>query len=83
MGKLLEGEILEARCRELGIDIEGGPRTQSSSGRSPRASDYELQHRLVEAERSIRESRLWLIALISSVASVCSAIVAIIAVATK
>ena len=83
MGKLLEGEKLETRCRELGIDTQGDPRSKSSSGSNPRASDYELQHRLNEAERSIRESRLWLIAVISSVASVCSAIVAIIAVATK
>ncbi len=60
MGKLLEGEEPENHCRELGVDIEGAPRTQSSSGSKPRASDYELQHRLVEAERSIRESRLCL-----------------------
>ncbi len=83
MGSLLNGERLEIRCSELGIDIEGAEKTLSSSGRSVRASDHELQHRLIEVERSIRESRLWLIAVISSVASVCSALAAIIAVATK
>jgi len=42
MTKLLQGEDLEKRCIELGVNIEGPPRTQSSSGSSPRASDFEL-----------------------------------------
>ncbi len=54
---LLTGAALENRARKLGVDIEGDPRTQSSSGRAPRASDYELQRRVLEAERGIRESR--------------------------
>ena len=41
MAKLLEGEELELQCRKLGIDTQGTPRTQSSSGSNPRASDYE------------------------------------------
>ncbi|MDE2135488.1 MAG: hypothetical protein KGJ49_12940 [Alphaproteobacteria bacterium] len=73
MAKILGGEELERRCRELGVDTQGTPRTQSSSGSSPRASDYELQRRLIEAERSIRENRLWLVALMSAIASVISA----------
>jgi hypothetical protein len=52
---LLKGAALENRARELGVDIDGDPRTQSSSGRAPRASDYELQRRVLEAERGIRE----------------------------
>ncbi len=80
MSKLLQGAELEQRCTELGISIEGPPRTQSSSGSSPRASDFELQRRLFEAERSRREARLWLVALISSVASVLSAAVALVAI---
>jgi hypothetical protein len=83
MAKLLEVDRLERRARELGIDIEGELRTQSSSGRAPRAPDYELQRRVTEAERSVRESRLWILAIISAVASVASAIVALIAVARK
>ena len=77
---MLQGEALEAKARELGIDIEGDARTHSSSGRAPRAADYELQRRVHEAERSRRESRLWLLALVSALASVLSAIAAIIAV---
>ena len=79
MSKLLQGAELEKRCIELGVNIEGPPRTQSSSGNSPRASDFELQRRLFEAERSSRESRLWLLALISAGASVLSAAVALVA----
>jgi hypothetical protein len=78
---LLQGPDLEKRARELGVDVEGEPRTQSSSGRSPRAADYELQRRVLEAERGIRESRLWILAVIASIASVLSAVTAIIAVA--
>jgi hypothetical protein len=80
MAKILAGEELEQRCHALGVDIQGPTRTQSSSGTSPRASDYELQRRLIEAERSIRESRLWLVALVSAVASVVSAVTAFFAV---
>ena len=83
MAKLLEGDQLEQRARELGVDVVGEPRTQSSSGRAPRASDNELQRRVIEAERSIRESRLWMLAVISAIASVISAIIAFVAVAKK
>jgi hypothetical protein len=42
-----------------------------------------LQRRVTEAERGIRESRLWILAAISAVASVLSAIAAFLAVALK
>ena len=77
---LLTGAALESRARELGVDIEGDPRTHSSSGRAPRASDYELQRRVLEAERGVRESRLWILAVISATAAVLSAAAAMIAV---
>ena len=77
---LLTGEALESRARALGVDIEGEPRTHSSSGRAPRASDYELQRRILEAEQGIRESRLWILAVISAIAAVLSAAAAMIAV---
>jgi hypothetical protein len=79
MAKLPDGDQLEKRARELGVDIMGEPRAQSSSGRAPRATDYELQRRVMEAERGARESRLW----ISAVASVASAIAALMAVARR
>jgi hypothetical protein len=78
--KILEGEQLEQRCRELGVDTQGDMIFQSSSGRHSRASDYELQERLIDVERSIRESKLWKVALISAIASVVSALTAFVAV---
>jgi len=80
MNQLPAGEELEKRCREFGVDITGEPRSQSTSGTRPRAPDSELQRRLIEAERSARESKLWLVALLSAVASVISAIAAWVAV---
>ena len=80
MKRLLQGDELEKRALELGVDIQGSAITQSSMGRQKRADDSELQRRVIEAERSHRESRLWLIAVISSIASVISAATAIVAV---
>jgi hypothetical protein len=83
MARLLEGKKLEDRARELGVDLLGDLRTQSSSGRSPKAADFELQRRVIEAERRNRESRLWILALVSSIASVFSALAALWAVVKK
>jgi hypothetical protein len=80
MKKLLQGEQLVEKAKQLGVDIQGEYLYQSSSGREKIASDYELQRRIIETERSIRESKLWLVALISAIASVVSAIVALVAV---
>ncbi len=76
MSKLPTGEELDKRCQRLGVDITGEPRTQSASGSRPRASDFELQRRLIEAERSNREHKLWVVALVSALASVVSALAA-------
>ncbi len=83
MDKLLQGEELERRAKELGVAIQGPPISKSVSGGPPRAHDHELQRRVIEAERHIRESRLWLIAVISAGASVISAITALVAVMGK
>jgi hypothetical protein len=83
MKKLLQGEELEKRAIELGCDIEGNPITQSFSGRQKRADDNELQRRVIEAERSNRENKYWILALLSAIASIISAIAAIIAVVQK
>jgi hypothetical protein len=80
MGRLLDGEELVQYARKLGVDIVGELRTQSSSGRAPQAPDYELQRRVIEVERGIRESRLWIVALISMIVSVLSTVIALVAV---
>jgi hypothetical protein len=81
--RLLQGQELEQRARELGVHIQGSPHTGSSSGARPRAEDHELQQRVIEAERANRESRLWLLALVSAVASVVSALAAWAAILRK
>jgi len=80
MSQLQQGDKLESRAHELGVDVEGAPRARSSSGRAARASDYELQQRVIDAERHVRESRLWIVALISAISSALSAAAAIAAV---
>jgi hypothetical protein len=80
MANLLQGDELEREATKLGVGITGEPITQSASGRKKRAPDYELQNRVIEAKRSIREHRLWVLALISAIASVISAIAAWVAV---
>lgn len=82
MRKLPVGDELQKRAEQLGVAIE----TDQSvlvPGRgnvSRIAEDYELQRRVLEAERHMREHRLWLVALISAVASVVSAVAAWLAV---
>ena len=53
--RLLQGQELEQRARELGVDIQGSPRTGSSSGARPRAEDHELQQRV--ALQSLQQFR--------------------------
>ena len=80
MRRLLQGDALEKRADELGVPKDG-PFTHSVATR--RVSDVELQRRVIEAERSVRESKLWLIATISAIASVVSAVAAWVAVLKK
>jgi hypothetical protein len=55
--RLLQGQKLEQRARELGVDIQGSPRTGSSSGARPHAEDHELQQQVIEAERRTSSTR--------------------------
>ncbi|GBE39130.1 hypothetical protein BMS3Bbin08_01749 [bacterium BMS3Bbin08] len=65
--KLLSGKKLEERANELGVSLH-----EVYTGRG-HLVEPELQRRVMEVERSQREARLWLIALISAIASVLSA----------
>jgi hypothetical protein len=60
MKKLLTGEALEQRARELGVSFHSLA-TQSGNDHSI------LQQRVIEAERAIRESMLWIVALVSAI----------------
>lgn len=68
--KILKGDNLYHRAEELGVSlIELGYADGTES-------EPELQRRVLEAERALRENRLWIIALISAIASVISALAA-------
>jgi hypothetical protein len=76
MKKLLTGHALEQRARELGVSFHS---LATSSG-----NDHSiLQQRVIEAERAIRESKLWIVALVSAIASAISALAAWTAVVFK
>ena len=83
MKRLLQGEDLKRRAKELGVDTTAPPFPKSVSGGARQVDDAELQRRVLDAERSIRESKLWLIALISAIAALLSAAAAWLAVAIK
>jgi hypothetical protein len=70
-------EEKKSYARQLGVSIS---ELGSSSGIE---SEPELDRRILEKERSIREQRLWWIALISALASVLSALAAWYAVSLK
>jgi len=78
---LLTGEALEKRARDLGVDVQGDPvRGTIANVREVRASDADLQRRVMDAERSHRESRLWWIAFVSVLAALASAVAAWVAI---
>ena len=77
------GEALQLRADELGVNKLGPVEMINSAQFLQPVDDHELQRRVIEAERALRESKLWIVALVSAVASVLSAVVAIIAVASS
>ncbi len=71
--KLPTGDELRDRANKLGVDLK------HEIGLPPQtfpAPENVLQRRVIEAERHLREQRLWVIAVISSVASIISALAA-------
>lgn len=82
MRKLLVGDALRQRAEQLGVAMETDQSVVvPGRGNVPIiAEDYELQRRVLEAERHLREHRLWLVAAFSAVASLVSAVAAWLAV---
>jgi|GEM_PF-3607282 len=64
MRKLLAGDALRKRAEQLGVAMETDQSVVvPGRGNVPIiADDYELQRRVLEAERHLREHRLWLVA---------------------
>ena len=88
MRQLLQGQALREHARVLGVSLEGLPAQLSEdpygrTGNIDQLNDPEIQKRVMEAERRLREGRLWLLALIAAVASVVSAAAAWYAVVHK
>lgn len=81
MKPLPTGEALQTRAKKLGVITTGDEYINvPGTGTVPlRVSDYELQRRVIDAERHRREHRLWMVALFSAAASVISAIAAWVA----
>jgi len=81
--RLLEGDALKRRAAELGVSIASGEimNVGGQGSVSIPAHEHEIQRRVLEAERHLREHRLWIVALISAVASVVSAVAAWVAIA--
>jgi len=71
--KLLNGQELLARARELGV-------SEHDLYRDSGPNEAELQRRVLEAERANREAWLWLLAVIAAIASLFSAAAAWLAV---
>ena len=69
-----EKEVLE-HAQELGVSTHGTLNTHTGLANIP-----ELQSRIINAKRAIREGRLWWVALISAIASMVSALAAWVAV---
>jgi len=85
MTKLLTGQELIDECEKRGIDVRGERVSFEDLKKPHRAqpTDYELQQRLIEYKRHLRESRMWMLALISALTSFASAIIALVAVYGK
>lgn len=68
--KLLRGVELKQYTQELGVSLSQLYDTHGN------IDEPELQRRVQEAERSLRENALWFVAVISAVASMISALAA-------
>ena len=74
---LLEGKALIERAERLGVSIGSGESHNSLRGGAEfQAAEYQIQQRVLEAERHLRESQLWRIAFASAIASIVSAVAA-------
>ena len=85
MKTLPTGDALLKRAKELGVITgDDGNYIVPGLGNVPfQASDQEIQRRVIEAERHMREHRLWVVAVIAAIASALSALAAWIAVVCK
>ena len=77
--RLLTGHALIQRARELGVVVyadNANVPLGTNPLLAPIAPEGEIQNRVIQAERHLRERWLWVIAVVSGIASVISAIAA-------
>lgn len=81
MKKLPQGIELVFRARELGIGVEEGVSLLSGDFQRTLTphEEADLQNRVMEVEKHLRQDRLWTLALVSSVAAVVSSVTALVA----
>ncbi len=72
--KLLKGKELDKRMIELGISMANHTVGSISD------LEWKYQELVMNAERSIRDGRLWVVALVSAIASLASAVTAMVTV---
>lgn len=75
--KLLTGEELNKRAKALGINLEDIRAPQINE----KAFEVLLQLQVQKAERSLRESRLWIVAVVSAIIAVISAVASVLSAA--
>lgn len=76
---ILTGHELVERAKQLGVCIyrdDANVPIGQSSIMAPVVSEFEIQRRVMEAERHLREHRLWIVAVISAAIALVSAIAA-------
>lgn len=77
--KILSGHELIDQANKLGVSIYRDDANVPIGTKpiiAPIVSEFEIQRRVMEAERHIREHRLWIVAVISGVIALISAIAA-------
>ena len=83
MSKLLQGDALLDRARELGVSVYANS-TPSNGGAAAAfnavATEAEIQKRVIDAELRILARRTWWSALASAIASALSAAAALVAI---
>ena len=79
---VLSGDALMSRAEHLGVSTASGDSIGvAGKGMVPiRADEHEIQRRVLEAERHVRDGRLWIVALVSAIASLISAAAAWVAI---
>ena len=86
MKKIPSGHKLIERAKQLGVSLyreDANVPIGVMPIMAPVVSEFEIQNRVMQAEKHIREHRIWVIALISSITALISAVAAWAAVIVK